>query len=275
MDQLPSLIRSRVYAGLVAALLASSLSGENQGQKFGVAVASAATAAQEAELVALRSGNGTENQAYVKRPEAGAVRGGVLIVHDWFGVTDATHDAAKRLSELGYVTLVVDLYDGQSGSTHAEAFALMKALDAETAQEVIRDGLRYLADLGSPGRKLAVLGFSAGTVHALEAVLRDPEAVSATVLVYGDAESDPARLSALASPVLFIMGSKDDPDGAFRFLKSMEEAERLAEVFIYPGARHAFAQPLFNDGKNLDPTATRVSWMLMADFLARHMAPSE
>lgn len=44
-----------------------------------------------------------------------------------------------------------------------------------------------------------------------------------------------------------------------------------AEVFIYPGAEHAFAQPLFNRGKTYDPVAAEVAWRLSEDFLKRRL----
>ena len=45
-------------------------------------------------------------------------------------------------------------------------------------------------------------------------------------------------------------------------------------MYIYPNADHAYAQPLFNEGKNLNLEATRVTWLLIDDFLKRH-APVE
>jgi dienelactone hydrolase len=44
-----------------------------------------------------------------------------------------------------------------------------------------------------------------------------------------------------------------------------------AEVYLYPGADHAFAQPLFNAGRTYDPVAAEVAWRLSEDFLKRRL----
>jgi dienelactone hydrolase len=45
------------------------------------------------------------------------------------------------------------------------------------------------------------------------------------------------------------------------------------EIFVYPGADHGYAQPLFNEGKNYNPEAVRTTWILVEDFLASHLRP--
>jgi len=49
------------------------------------------------------------------------------------------------------------------------------------------------------------------------------------------------------------------------------EKDKSFELYIYPGVYHAYAQPLFMNGKNYNAEATRVTWKLMEDFLARHL----
>ena len=70
------------------------------------------------------------------------------------------------------------------------------------------------------------------------------------------------------------MGSHDGPsaaDGALAFSKAADAAGVGAEVYVYPGAEHAFAQPLFNQGRTYDPVATDVAWKVTDSFLARRL----
>lgn len=46
-----------------------------------------------------------------------------------------------------------------------------------------------------------------------------------------------------------------------------------AEVYVYPGADHAFAQPLFNGGRTYDAAAADVAWRLTENFLSRRVGP--
>jgi hypothetical protein len=47
--------------------------------------------------------------------------------------------------------------------------------------------------------------------------------------------------------------------------------DKIFELYIYPNAYHVYAQPLFLNGKNYEAEATRVTWKIMEDFLARHL----
>ena len=49
----------------------------------------------------------------------------------------------------------------------------------------------------------------------------------------------------------------------------MAPLERSPEVYIYPEARHAFAQILYNGGENFDAGATEMAWLNIDGFLRR------
>ena len=73
-----------------------------------------------------------------------------------------------------------------------------------------------------------------------------------------------------------ITGSLDtgSVQSSVNFLTQAKNLSKSYEMYIYPNADHAYAQPLFNEGKNLNLEATRVTWLLIDDFLKRH-APVE
>ncbi len=207
------------------------------------------------EVTAVAAGNATAQKA-------------ILLVHDWFGMSDFVRQTLRRFEERGFYVLAIDLYGGESATTHRQAFALMQAVNAEHAAAIMKAGIEFLK---ASGRKIAVTGFSMGVTYALEATLASAQDVAATVLIYGTPILEKERLAALQSPVLAITGSKDNPKELFSFLEVMEGIDKQAEIYIYPGAKHAYAQPLFNGGKNLDETATRLTWQLTDDFLRRHL----
>ena len=117
------------------------------------------------------------------------------------------------------------------------------------------------------------MGFSMGAKHALAAALRN-HSVRTTVLWYGETIRDAEKLKQLAGPVLLVVGSRDGRSAAedsAAFSRAADAAGVGAEVFIYPGAEHAFAQPLFNQGKTFDPVAAEAAWRLSEDFLQRRL----
>jgi dienelactone hydrolase len=162
----------------------------------------------------------------------------------------------------------VDLYGGRSASSAEEATKLMESLDRKGVEKALQTGLDYLK---RPGRKVATVGYSMGGQEALNANLNDPDAVSATVMIYGFGfdKIDPKRLETLKSPVLVITGGEDagSVQAAFHFQASMKEAKQAFELFVYPGADHGYAQPLFNGGKNYNAEAVRATWVVVDDFL--------
>ena len=226
--------------------------------------------AEGGEFVKLRQDNGTSVRAFVAGPEDS--NAGILVVHDYFGISDATKEVVERLGARGYRALAIDLYGGQSASAHEDAVKLMQGLDPKATDKVLQTGLDQLK---RSGRKIATVGFSMGGQPSLLANLNDPDAVSATVIVYGFGfdKLETGRLERLKSPVLVVSGAEDT--GAVQagsgFFANMKSANRQCELFIYPGADHGFAQPLFNKGKNFSPEAVRVSWVIIDDFLDSHL----
>ncbi len=195
---------------------------------------------------------------------------GVVLVHDWFGVSPFYTEAAERLAKLGYRVVAVDLYNGRRATTHEEAGQLLEALHDDIAGREIDAAIKWL---GEGGRRVAAMGFSMGTRHALAAALRN-SSVRATVLWYGATINDPDKLRHLAGPALLIVGSRDGrsaPEDSAAFSRAADTAGVGAEVYLYPGADHAFAQPLFNQGKTYDPVAADVAWRLSEDFLKRRL----
>jgi carboxymethylenebutenolidase len=218
--------------------------------------------------VTLHTSSSEPFTAYVAGPKDARI--GVVLVHDWFGVTPFYTQAAEKLAAQGRRVLAVDLYAGHSATTHDEAGKLLQSVHDDVAAREIDAAI---AQLAAGGRPVAVMGFSMGAKHALAAALRN-KAVRATVLWYGETINDPQQLQQIAGPALLVVGSRDGAaaaENAAAFSKAADAAGVGAEVYVYPGADHAFAQPLFNAGRTYDPVAADVAWRLSENFLERRL----
>jgi carboxymethylenebutenolidase len=220
-----------------------------------------------AKTETLQTASAHKFSVYVDGPKDASV--GIVLVHDWFGVTPFYSEAAERLAKDGYRVVAVDLYDGHHAATHDEAKALMKAVDAGVAGEELDAAIRSLADRP---RKIAIMGFSMGARFAFAAALRD-KAIAATLIWYGETVNDSAKLTSLSGPALLVVGSKDGSaaDNAAAFSKAADAVGAKAEIHVYPGEEHAFAQPLFNEGRTYDAVAAESAWRLSEDFLKRSL----
>jgi carboxymethylenebutenolidase len=231
---------------------------------------SSSSASDPGSFVTITQADGSQFLAFVAGPADAEFA--VLIVHDYFGISDATKQSVNHLGFLGYRSLAVDLYAGKAATSHEDAVKLMQSLDRKATDKVLQAGLDYLKQ---PGQKVATLGFSMGALESLYANLNDPDAVSSTVMIYGYGfdKIDTKILERLKSPVLVIAGEEDTnaTRAAIDFLSNMKQANRPYEMLIYPGADHGYAQPLFNKGKNYNPEAVCTTWMLVEDFLDSHL----
>src|SRR5438477_3707851 len=66
------------------------------------------SAAQKGSFVTLKQADGREFRAFVAGPAD--AKAAVLIVHDYFGISDATKQSVQRLAALGYLSVAIDLY---------------------------------------------------------------------------------------------------------------------------------------------------------------------
>lgn len=181
--------------------------------------------AEKGSFITLKQRDGREFRVFVAGPaDANAA---VLIVHDYFGISDATKQSVLHLGALGYRSVAIDLYGGKSAASLEDAVKLMQSLNRDASSKILQAGLDYLKQ---PGRKLATIGFSMGGQESLNANLNDPEAVSASVIIYGFGfdKIDTKQLEKLKSPVLVITGAEDTgaAQAAVNFLASMKEAKR-------------------------------------------------
>lgn len=234
-------------------------------------------ASPSAAWATVKGRDGRALRAYVAGPEDAAA--GVLVVHDYFGISDFTRASVERLAAQGYRALAIDLYGGKTATAHEPATALMQTYQAQdrvVSDSALRAGLEALE---RPGRRLATLGFSMGGAEALRAALADPAAVHAAVIVYGFGfDTLPQeRLLRMRGPVLAVVGALDEGalQASLELLRVTRESGPATELYVLPRVGHAFAQPLFNGGQGYDLAATHAAWQVIDGFLLRHIGAAD
>ncbi len=210
--------------------------------------------APKGKSVELALPSGKTSTAYLARPK-GAPHGGLLVLHEWWGLNDWVKADADRYATQGYLVLAVDLYNGSVATTPEEAQKLMSALDQTAATEVEVAGIDWLAR-SLPGKKIATLGWCAGGGQSLNASLASPGKVSATIMYYGLPVTDVNLLRKLQGPVLGIWAKRDGwitPEKVAAFDLALKDAGIKHEFRSYD-ADHAFANP---SGGRYNPAAAQ------------------
>ena len=212
--------------------------------------------------------DGKTSPAYVARPK-GAPKGAVLVVHEWWGLTDWVKHMADELAAEGYLALAVDLYQGKATADPKEAQALMQGKDEKWGDAVEEAGVEWLkANAG--GAKVATIGWCMGGGQSLQASLNDSKDVSATVMFYGPPNTDVAKLKTLQGPLLGLWGNQDKgitPEKVAAFDKALTEAGVKHEFHAYD-AGHGFANP---SSGAYTSDAAKDAWQKSLQFLKANL----
>ena len=196
----------------------------------------------------------------------GLVWGGLVVLHEIFGITPQIRAVAARYAADGLRVIVPALFDRQRRGAvipfdrPAEGRALKEAV--ETA-DVMRDIGAAVAALKAESLPVAVLGFCWGGGLAVRAAQLHP--IDCAVSFYGtglDAFLD----RRLRAPVLGHFGDRDDRV-PLALLERVHAALPGLEVQIYP-AGHAFA----NEARPTHvPAAAALAHARTMGFLRAHL----
>lgn len=210
---------------------------------------------------------------YLARPRTGSGPfPAVVLIHEWWGLNDNIRAMARRFADAGYVALAVDLYEGETAERPKRARSLMEQAMEQTdrLERNIEQAFYYLDVMPSTDR-IGSVGWCFGGGWSLRTALMFPEELDASVIYYGELETDADRLAPLDVPILGLFGSEDSvvpADTVREFGQVLTELEKSHEIHVYEGAGHAFANP---SGENYDSATAARAWAETTAFLNRYL----
>ena len=212
--------------------------------------------------------NGTEIKGLYAHPKQPGNYPGVVMVHEWWGLTDNIKDMAKELAKEGYQVLAVDLYKGSVGKTPDEAEKLESSINQQESLSNLKAAILYLEN--NNASRISTLGWSFGGGQALQLSLNEP--LDATVIYYGTPlVTDKTQLASINWPVLGIFGDRDMEIPVAKvneFKSALNELEIKNDIVIYPGVGHAFANPT---GQSWSARETKDAWSKTIMFLEKNL----
>ncbi len=196
----------------------------------------------------------------------------VIMVHEWWGLTDEMRARADQLAAQGYIVLAVDLFGGQTASDPTSARKLMLSVveDPESANENIRGAFEFVSETaGAP--RVGAIGWRFGGTWALNAALLYPDDLDAAVVYYAQVISDEDKLRPVNAPILGLFAADDvsvKVDQVEAFKSALEALRKDYDIQVYAGVRQRFASESAN---TYDATAANDAWNRTLDFLGRHL----
>ena len=203
---------------------------------------------------------------------------GVLVVHDWLGVTDATRMRCDMLARLGYAAFAADVYGADVRPSDAEAAGVAGSYygDQEKWRAHLAAALdRFRQEQAVDTGRLAAIGYCFGGSSALQ-LARAGADLRAVVSFHGGLSTGPEGEAERITAKLLVLNGGADPVVPDEAVKAFEDELRGApavdwQLVTYSGAMHAFTVPTANapdHGAQYDERADRRSWTAMKDFFA-------
>ncbi|MDP9280574.1 MAG: dienelactone hydrolase family protein [Chloroflexota bacterium] len=213
--------------------------------------------------------NGGTADAYLALPSSGKGPG-VIVIQEWWGLTDQIKGVAEMFAREGFVALAPDFYHGKGakiGEPDQAQKLMMEFFEANTAAKDAKGAAEYLATQPAlTGKKVGVIGFCMGGFLALLVGSVAPDKVDAVVDCYGVGQRMPDLKPLRDIPVLGIFGGKDHSAAEFATLEKVAKENGVPFTkHTYPEADHAFLNEQRKDVYRADDA--KDAWSKILPFL--------
>jgi carboxymethylenebutenolidase len=183
-------------------------------------------------------------------PQEKGVYPGLVLLHDWWGLTGQIKDLGARLASEGYVVIIPNLYGRLGGMVTASddvAAALLERLNPDHAMLDINSCCEYLNTRDFAKRNIhGVVGYGMGGSFALQFACHRKR-LRAAVSYYGKMIQPRELMKDLFAPVLYHQAGQDTwatAEDADQLKAAAGEYGKKVEVYTYPTAPHAFCNEM-------------------------------
>jgi dienelactone hydrolase len=209
-------------------------------------------------------------------------RPGVLVIHEWWGLNDYLKMRARKLAELGYIAMAIDLYgNGKTADNPDDAGKYagpfyQKPQMAKARFDAALNKLKSYDQLDT--NNIAAIGYCFGGGMVLN-MARMGENLKGVVSFHGSLVGVPADKNLLKAKILVCHGADDEfvkPQELAQFKKQMDSVGADYTVKVYPNATHAFTNPAATENGEkfkipikYNAQADSASWNDMKEFFSR------
>jgi dienelactone hydrolase len=216
-----------------------------------LAMAANANAAVKEEPVTYTDGEATMKGFVVYDDAITGKRPGIVMVHEWWGITKHIHNEAQKFAQQGYTAFIADMYgDAKTADNPTDAGALSGSVMKNPAvmESRFNAARAELAKQSSVNpQHIGAVGYCFGgaVVINMARVGTDLDAVAGFHASLG--LNTPAPAPGTVKAKILILNGADDPfvkpEQYAALKKDFDAAKADYRIIEYPGAVHAFTNP--------------------------------
>lgn len=216
-----------------------------------IAMITSANAAIKEEPVTYTDGETTMKGFVVYDDASQAKRPGIVMVHEWWGITNHIHNEAKKLAEQGYTAFIADMYgDAKTADNPKDAGTLSGSVMKnpavmESRFKAARDQLVKQASVNP--QQIGAVGYCFGGAVVVNMARAGADLAAVAGYHASLGLNTPAPAPGTVKAKILILNGADDPfvkrEQYDALKKDFDAAKADYRVIEYPGAVHAFTNP--------------------------------
>lgn len=204
-------------------------------------------------------------------PQQAGVYPGLVLLHDWWGLTGQMKDLGARLACEGYMVIIPNLYGRLGGMVTANDDVAAALLERQNEAQVITDinsCCEYLNTRTMAKKNIhGVVGYGMGGSYALRFACHRKR-LRAAVSYYGKMVAPSEAMKDLFSPVLYHQAGKGTwatQDDIEQLRSSAAAYGKRVDIHCYPNASHGFCNEMKPSAYDADSAS--LAWERTASFL--------
>jgi dienelactone hydrolase len=216
-----------------------------------MAMVANANAAIKEQPITYKDGDTTLKGFLVYDDASTVKRPGLIMVHEWWGITNHMHNQAKLFAQQGYTVLIADMYgDAKTADNPKDAGGLsggvMKAPEVMQSRFKAAQALLSQQALVNP-QKIGAVGYCFGGAVVLNMARAGDNLAAVAGFHASLGLNTPAPAPGTVKAKILVLNGADDPfvkkEQYDTFKKDLDAAKADYKVITYPGAVHAFTNP--------------------------------
>jgi len=185
-----------------------------------------------------------DNATTAKRP-------GIIMVHEWWGITPHIHNEARKFAQQGYTAFIADMYgDARTADNPKDAGALSGGVmkDPKAMESRFNAARAELAKQATVNpQKIGAVGYCFGGAVVLNMARTGADLKAVAGFHASLGLNTPAPAPGTVKAKILILNGADDPfvkkEQYETLKKDLDAAKADYRIIEYPGAVHAFTNP--------------------------------